>query len=91
MKALLVSSLLALGGIAAAAPPPEPAPPTRSPRAEAVPLRRPWEPIDLFYRQIDIQRQNVGLHGRINATREAVQHAEWPSVRLWEDRPLSDW
>lgn len=92
MKWLIGIFVVAVGAAAGAAPPPEPAPPTSSGEPEArPPLRRPWQPIELFYRQIDLQRQNVGLNGRKNATRDAVKQAEFPGVRLWEDRPLSDW
>ena len=63
-------------------PPPKPTGEVRPPP------RRPWEPIPWFYRQIEIDRQNVGANGRKNAIRDEQLQAESPAR---QPAPLSDW
>jgi hypothetical protein len=47
--------------------------------------RHPLAPIPWFYRQIDMSKQNVGLQGRINSTREE----QLDSQTGWWPAPLS--
>lgn len=89
MRRALAIVVLLGGGWAAAQ---EPAPPTASGAPEArAPRRRPWQPIDWFYRGIDMHRQNVGANGRKNALRDEQKQAEYPSTIGFRDPTLSDW
>jgi hypothetical protein len=46
------------------------------------------KPIPFFWQEIDLQRQNEGLAGRKNATRDEQRVAETPSL---QPRPLSSY
>jgi hypothetical protein len=82
-----------LGAVAAGAPAvarePEPAPPMVSSEAAPRPPRRaPWRPIEWFYRPVDIERQNVGAWGRMNATADEQRISQTPSL---QPPPLTGW
>jgi hypothetical protein len=84
-RALVIIMLLGGGGVAAAAPTPEPAPPTVGP-PDVRGRRHPLKPLELFYRDYDMERQNVGLRGRTNALRKE----QYNSLDGWRE-PLSGW
>jgi len=89
--ALSVGVAALLAGVAApAAAQSLPLVPT-TPGPEAVTRFPRLQPIPWFYRQIDLQRQNIGLNGRKNAIRTEEIHAGPKDVYIWEDKPLSDW
>ena len=62
-----------------------------APRPEAPPRYPRLQPIPWVYRQIDLQRQNVGLNGRKNALRTEQMQAGPKDAYIWEERPLSEW
>jgi hypothetical protein len=83
MKRAILLVMLALGGTAAALPL------VRPPSEPTEPLRKhPLAPIPFFWNELEIQRQNEGLAGRKNATRDEQRVAETPSL---QPRPLSSW
>ena len=76
-------------GIALAQPPPEPPAPLAYHQGEDWRGRKhPFAPIPFFYRELDLQRDNVGLPGRKNASRDEQRVAETPML---QPRPLSSW
>jgi hypothetical protein len=62
-----------------------------TPGPEAVTRYPRLQPIPWFYRQIDLQRQNIGLNGRKNAIRSEQTYAGPKDAYIWENKPLSDW
>jgi hypothetical protein len=62
----------------------EPVPPT-APKADIRGRKHPFAPIEWFYRQPDMSRQNVGLQGRINATKDE----QLDNLTGWTPKPLS--
>jgi hypothetical protein len=76
--------LVLLSGGAASAVTIEPVPPTAGAR-DVRGRRHPLRPIDFAWRQIDMERQNVGTHGRINALRQEQQE----SLVGWSPAPFS--
>jgi hypothetical protein len=69
MRSYLVIAAVALGAASArAAPPAEPAPPMAGRAPEGSTRLQSLTPIELMYRPLDRERQNVGANGRKNAT-----------------------
>jgi hypothetical protein len=74
-------ALLLLGSGVAQAVVVEPVPPTQG-KVDPRGRRHPFAPLPWFYRQLDMSRQNVGLQGRINATRDEQLNGQtgwWPA------------
>jgi hypothetical protein len=70
-RAIVIGLVLLSGGVASAVTV-EPVPPTAG-RPDVRGRRHPFRPIDFAWRQIDMDRQNVGTLGRINASRQEQQ------------------
>jgi hypothetical protein len=62
-----------------------------APRPEQPTRYRRMLPIPWFYRGIEVQRPNVGLQGRKNATRDEQVYGNWQELEPREPRPLSEW
>ncbi len=71
----------AVSGRALAEPPAEPPEPIGKPVQDVRGRPHPLAPIPWFYREIDLQRDNVGAPGRKNSLREEQRAAESPSFR----------
>lgn len=70
---------------------PGPPAPPRDPAARQTvsgALGRDRRRLDLFWREIDRQRQNVGAPGRVNATLDEQRQGELP---LLQPGPLTSW
>jgi hypothetical protein len=70
-RGIVIALVLLSGGVASAVTI-EPVPPTAGP-GDVRGRRHPFRPIDFAWRQIDMERQNVGTQGRINALRQEQQ------------------
>jgi hypothetical protein len=82
-RAIVIALVLWSGGVASAVTI-EPVPPTAgAPDVRGRP--HPFRPIDFAWRQIDMDRQNVGTRGRINALRQEQQD----SLVGWSPAPFS--
>lgn len=70
-RAIVIVLVLLSAGVASAAPR-EPVPSTAGP-GDVRGRRHPFRPIDFAWRQMDMDRQNVGTLGRINGARQEQQ------------------
>ena len=84
----LIAVLVLGGGVALAQPPPEPPEPLAKKTQDVRGRKHPFAPIPFFYYEFDQQRDNVGIPGRKNATRDEQRVAETPML---QPRPLSSW
>ncbi|MDB4965829.1 MAG: hypothetical protein JWN44_1518 [Myxococcales bacterium] len=82
-RGIVIALVLFSGGVAAAVTK-DPVPPTAG-QGDVRGRRHPLRPIDFAWRQMDMDRQNVGTPGRLNALRQEQQE----SLIGWSPAPLS--